>query len=51
MTITSQQLFNLLKNTKIKLMILDARPMMDFIMSHINHPSCINVPEDAITPG
>lgn len=50
-TITSQHLYSLLKNSNFRIMILDARTMLDFMESHIEHLNCINVPEDAITPG
>ncbi|XP_063382733.1 ubiquitin carboxyl-terminal hydrolase 8 isoform X6 [Cydia fagiglandana] len=50
-TIKSEQLYNILKSGKMKVMILDARPGKDYIESHINCPSCISVPEESISPG
>ncbi|CAF4881216.1 unnamed protein product [Pieris macdunnoughi] len=50
-TIKSDQLYTILKNGKLKVMILDARPGKDYINSHINHPACISVPEECISPG
>ncbi|CAG9793188.1 unnamed protein product [Diatraea saccharalis] len=50
-TIRSEQLYTILKNGKLKVMILDARPGKDYIESHINHHACISVPEDCISPG
>ncbi|XP_045504231.1 ubiquitin carboxyl-terminal hydrolase 8 isoform X2 [Colias croceus] len=50
-TIKSDQLYQILKNGKLKVMILDARPGNDYIESHINHPACISVPEERISPG
>ncbi|CAH2268517.1 jg3777 [Pararge aegeria aegeria] len=50
-TIKSEQLYSTLKSGKLKVMILDARPGKDYIESHINHPACISVPEECISPG
>ncbi|RVE52557.1 hypothetical protein evm_002676 [Chilo suppressalis] len=50
-TIRSEQLYTILKNGKLKVMILDARPGKDYIDSHINHQACISVPEENISPG
>ncbi|CAH2095564.1 unnamed protein product [Euphydryas editha] len=50
-TIKSEQLYTILKNGKLKVMIMDARPGKDYIDSHINHPACISVPEEVISPG
>ncbi|XP_022815336.1 ubiquitin carboxyl-terminal hydrolase 8 isoform X4 [Spodoptera litura] len=50
-TIKSEMLYSILKNGRIKVMILDARPGKDYIESHINYPACISVPEECISPG
>ncbi|XP_046972302.1 ubiquitin carboxyl-terminal hydrolase 8 isoform X1 [Vanessa cardui] len=50
-TIKSEQLYTLLKSGKLKVMIMDARPGKDYIESHINHPACISVPQECISPG
>ncbi|CAG9568411.1 unnamed protein product [Danaus chrysippus] len=50
-SIKSEQLYVLLKSSKLKVMILDARPSQHYQESHINHPVCINVPEECISPG
>ncbi|KAH9642621.1 hypothetical protein HF086_011214 [Spodoptera exigua] len=50
-TIKSEMLYSILKNGRIKVMILDARPGKDYIVSHINYPACISVPEECISPG
>ncbi|GBP71749.1 Ubiquitin carboxyl-terminal hydrolase 8 [Eumeta japonica] len=50
-TIKSEQLYALLKEGKLKIMILDVRPGGDYIESHISHPKCISVPEERVAPG
>ncbi|XP_050679288.1 ubiquitin carboxyl-terminal hydrolase 8 isoform X2 [Leptidea sinapis] len=50
-TIKSDLLYTILKNSKLKVMLLDARPGSDYVDSHIMHPACISVPEEVISPG
>ena len=49
--ISCVSLYSLLQDTDTSVLIMDVRVPAHFQNSHINHKSCINVPEDIIAPG
>ncbi|XP_077450755.1 ubiquitin carboxyl-terminal hydrolase 8 [Stigmatopora argus] len=51
--ISAENLFHMMKDQMITIIIMDARSQKDFEESHIQVPSqaCISVPEEAISPG
>ncbi|XP_044256694.1 ubiquitin carboxyl-terminal hydrolase 8-like [Tribolium madens] len=48
--ITCQQLYSALQKN-YKFLLVDARPQSDFDESRINHPNCINIPDETIAAG
>lgn len=52
-SISAEALFRLMKDSSISVLVMDARPALDFQESQISVPSqtCISVPEEAISPG
>ncbi|XP_075923030.1 ubiquitin carboxyl-terminal hydrolase 8 isoform X2 [Petromyzon marinus] len=50
-SITPQQLYSMLSDGDVQLVLMDARPSIDYAASHIMSVRCISVPEEAINPG
>ena len=50
-SINVQELHHLLYKSKKKVLLMDIRSLSDYQESHFVHPSCMNVPNNAITPG
>ncbi|XP_078718065.1 ubiquitin carboxyl-terminal hydrolase 8 isoform X2 [Lampetra fluviatilis] len=50
-SITPQQLYSMLSGSDVQLVLMDARPSIDYAASHIMSVRCISVPEEAINPG
>ncbi|XP_069679100.1 ubiquitin carboxyl-terminal hydrolase 8 isoform X2 [Periplaneta americana] len=50
-SISSSQLYSLLKDNKTNILILDSRPASCYAESHMNIGNCINVPEEIVKPG
>ncbi|XP_008199367.1 ubiquitin carboxyl-terminal hydrolase 8 isoform X2 [Tribolium castaneum] len=48
--ISCQQLYSALQKN-YKFLLVDARPVSDFDESRINHPDCINIPDEIIAAG
>uniref|UniRef100_A0A673BNT0 Ubiquitin carboxyl-terminal hydrolase 8 n=1 Tax=Sphaeramia orbicularis TaxID=375764 RepID=A0A673BNT0_9TELE len=51
--VTAENLFHMMKDQSISLIVMDARSSRDFEESHIHVPAqtCISVPEEAVSPG
>lgn len=49
--ITCRGLCELLRDTNTNILLMDVRPKVDFMQSHISHTDCINVPEEILIPG
>lgn len=49
--ITCMQLYQLLKSSDNKILLLDVRPQNDFTNSHIQNEKCINIPSEEIKKG
>ncbi len=45
------QLYNMLTDDDINVLIMDVRPDEQFEESHIKHKPCINVPAEIVPPG
>uniref|UniRef100_A0A1B0CIJ8 ubiquitinyl hydrolase 1 n=1 Tax=Lutzomyia longipalpis TaxID=7200 RepID=A0A1B0CIJ8_LUTLO len=50
-SLTSYELFEMIKAGGKGLLVLDCRPKRDFIASKLLFEQCLNIPEDAILPG
>ncbi|CAN7984220.1 unnamed protein product [Ixodes hexagonus] len=49
--ISSFELYDLLLDNALNLLILDCRERDDFFESHLKHSHCINIPEEVLSPG
>ncbi|XP_051157632.1 ubiquitin carboxyl-terminal hydrolase 8 [Leptopilina boulardi] len=49
--ITCMQLYQLLKTSDNKILLIDVRPQNDFTNSHIQNEKCINIPSEEIKKG
>ncbi|XP_043462618.1 ubiquitin carboxyl-terminal hydrolase 8-like [Leptopilina heterotoma] len=49
--ITCMQLYQLLKSSDNKILLIDVRPQNDFTNSHIQNEKCINIPSEEIKKG
>ena len=50
-TIAAVDLYKLLLNKDLSIMLMDMRSTMDYAASHIRHDRSINVPTDSVPPG
>ncbi|XP_041356247.1 ubiquitin carboxyl-terminal hydrolase 8-like [Gigantopelta aegis] len=50
-SITPMELYKLLQDKGVTVILMDVRSRKDFQESHISHPSSINIPEEIIKPG
>jgi hypothetical protein len=50
-SISSRQLYSLLKDNQLNILILDSRPATCYAESHMTVGNCINIPEELVIPG
>lgn len=50
-SITSKDLYDMINNTNLSMLILDCRPRDDYEKSKIRYNFCINIPEEILRPG
>lgn len=51
MPLTAKDLYAILQDTQIGVLIMDCRSSNDFNKSHITHPHCVNIPGEIIGKG